>query len=64
MSFLWGKMRTTALETAPQIALRHCSKEVVGGMSIYMISEKGDFSAIKHLLYERFPDSHRKLMSL
>ena len=27
--FIWGKMRIAALETAPQIALRNCSKEVV-----------------------------------
>ena len=31
LSFIWGKMRTVAHETAPQIALRGCSKEVVGG---------------------------------
>ena len=29
MSFIWGKMRTAAREAAPQITLRHCSKEVV-----------------------------------
>ena len=28
--FTWGKMRTAARETAPQIALRDCSKEAVG----------------------------------
>ena len=26
---MWGKMRTAAQETAPQIALRNCSKKVV-----------------------------------
>ena len=31
LSFIWGKMRTVAHEAAPQIALRGCSKEVVGG---------------------------------
>ena len=30
LSFIWGKMRTVAWETAPQIALRDCSKEAVG----------------------------------
>ena len=30
LSFIWGKMRTAAREAAPQIALRDCSKEVVG----------------------------------
>ena len=27
---MWGKMRTAAQELAPQVALRNCSKEVVG----------------------------------
>ena len=30
LSFIWGKMRTAAQETAPQIALRDWFKEVVG----------------------------------
>ena len=30
LSFIWDKMRTAAQETAPQIALRDCSKETVG----------------------------------
>ena len=30
LSFIWGKMRTAAQEAVPQIALRDCSKEVVG----------------------------------
>ena len=29
LSFVWVKMRTAAQETAPQIALRGCSKEAV-----------------------------------
>ena len=36
-SFTWAKMKTAVLETAPQIALRICSKEVVGGRLIYVI---------------------------
>ena len=28
LSFIWGKMRTVAWETAPQIALKNRSKEV------------------------------------
>ena len=32
LSFIWGNMRTAAWETAPQIALRNCSKEIrLGG---------------------------------
>ena len=30
LSFIWGKMRTAALEAASQIALRDCSKAAVG----------------------------------
>ena len=30
LHFIWGKMRTAAQETAPQITLRDCSKEAVG----------------------------------
>ena len=35
LSFIWGKMRTTAQEAAPRIALRDCFKEVVGLLVIY-----------------------------
>ena len=35
LSFIWGKMRTLAWETAFQIALRNCYEEV-GGRSAYM----------------------------
>ena len=34
-------MRTADQETAPQIALRNCSKEAVGKVSIYVILVKG-----------------------
>ena len=30
MRFIWGKMRTADWETAHQIALRNCSREVAG----------------------------------
>ena len=30
LNFIWGKVRTAAQETAAQIALRNCYKEVVG----------------------------------
>ena len=30
LSFIWGKMRTAAQETASQIALRDCSKVAEG----------------------------------
>ena len=40
--FIWGKIRTTAQETASQIALRNCSEDVAGKLSmIYYFREKG-----------------------
>ena len=53
----WGKMRSIARETAFQIALRNCSKEVGGKVSvIYMIvkwSEGGRVCAVKHIFFGR-----------
>ena len=44
LSFIWGKMRTIARETAIQIALRNCSKEVgVRKVSIYVILVKEEY---------------------
>ena len=34
-------MRTAAWETAPQIALRDCSKEAVGKVNVYDVGEGG-----------------------
>ena len=36
-------MRTTAQETAAQIGLRNCSKEIGGTHSIYVILVKGEY---------------------
>ena len=41
--FVGGNMRTVVQETTPQIALRNCSKEVVGTDSIYVILVKGEY---------------------
>ena len=49
LSFIWGKMRTAAQEAAPQIALRDCSKEVVGEGQYIQALVKGEFSANKCL---------------
>ena len=43
LSFIWGKMRTIAQETAFQIALRNCSKEVGGQLRIHVILVKGEY---------------------
>ena len=52
LSFMWGKMRTTAREAALQIALRNCSKEVGGKVNIYVIGE-GGVHAIKHTFLQK-----------
>ena len=62
LSFIWGKMRTAAQETASQRTLRNCSKQTVGEGQ-YVTLVKGEFSAIKHLLYKRFPASREELKS-
>ena len=62
VSFIWGKIRTAARETAPQRALRNCSREVVGGRSTYILV-KEELTAIACLLYNRFYASHEELMS-
>ena len=38
-----GKLRTAAWDTAFQIALINCSKEVGGKVSIYVILLKGEY---------------------
>ena len=43
LSFIWGKMETAALEPAPQIALRNCSKEAGEKPSIYVILVKEEY---------------------
>ena len=43
LCIIWDKMRTIVWETASQIALRNCSKEVRGKVSIYVILVKGEF---------------------
>ena len=52
LSFIWGKMRTIAWETASQITLRNCSKEVAGEVSIYVILVKEDTCNQAHILAE------------
>ena len=43
LSFNGGKVRTTAWESAFQIALRNCSKEVGGKVSMYVILVKKEY---------------------
>ena len=41
LSFIWGKMKTSAQETAPQIALRDASREVVAEGQYIWLAEGG-----------------------
>ena len=53
LSFVWGKMRTMARETAFQIARRNCFEEAEGKVSvIYDFSEGGDKCTQAHILTE------------
>ena len=62
LSFIWGKMRTEAWETAPQIALRNSSTEVGKEGQYIWFWWRGEFSAIK-LIFQRFSASHKELIS-
>ena len=59
LSFIWGKMRTTARETETQIALRNCSKEVGGRSVLSVILVKGVCS-VKHTCGQRLGAGHEK----
>ena len=63
-------MRTTAWETAPQIALRNCSKEVGGKDSIYVILVKGEYMQLSTYFFlqvfvslMKFSANHKELSS-
>ena len=60
--FYWGKVKTAALETAPQIALRDCSKEVVGEGQYVRFWWRGSSVQIRRLLYKGFSASHYELV--
>ena len=55
-------MRSAVWETAPQIALRDCSKEAAGKVNICDFGE-GEVHAIKHLFHKSFSVSQEGLMS-
>ena len=51
-NFIWGKMRTITWETAPQIALRNCSKGATGKAHMYVILVNGaGVIAIEHFFF-------------
>ena len=62
LSLIWGKMRTVAQETAPQIAEKLLSRGSEG-RAICKILMKGEFNAIKRSFHKRIFTSHKELMS-
>ena len=59
MRFIWGKMKISAWEAAPQIALRNYSKEAGVGWSggniiLYVILVKGQYMESNTYLPEGF----------
>ena len=50
-------MRIATWETAPQIAVRNCSKEAGGKVSIYVIFGEGRRHAIKPIFFQKFSTS-------
>ena len=64
LSFIWGKIRTTAQETAFQRALRNCSTEVVGKVSIYVILVKGEhMQSSTYFFLQKVSASHEEQSS-
>ena len=58
LNFIWGKIRTALRDTAPQIALRHCSKRWWGKVV------KGNFMKSRTYLTKSFSAYHEEMMSL
>ena len=63
LSFIWGKNEDYSPGDSTSDNSERLLHRGSGGMSIYKILMKGDFNAIKHLLYKRFSASHEKQMS-
>ena len=61
LSVIWGKMKTTAWETTPQVALRNCSKEV-GGEGQYIWDFGGGGNTCNQARI--FPKASTSLMKL
>ena len=59
--FIGVKMKTSAKEKAPQIALRNFSKEAVGKGQYICDFGEGGISTIKHILSQKVSTSHVKL---
>ena len=63
LSFIWGKMRAITRETLFQLALRNCSKEVGGKVSIYVTLVNGEYVQSNTYFLQKFSASHEEQMS-
>ena len=61
-NFIWGKMRTAAQETAPQMALRNRSKEAGGEGQHVTFGEEGEYMQ-SSTYFPDFYSSHEALAS-
>ena len=59
--FIGGKIRTAAWETAPQVALRNCSKEAAGKDRIYLDFGYERVHEIKLIFFQKVSASRMKL---
>ena len=64
LGFIGGRVRAIARETAFQIALRNCSKEVGGRPSIYVISVKGKYMKSSIYFLQKFSASLLKAAAI
>ena len=57
LCFIWGKMKTVALEIVPQIMLRNCSKEARGKVQYICDFSEGRKYASKHIIFQNVSTS-------
>ena len=63
LSFIWGQSKNCSMGDSTSDSSERLLQRGRGKSKMYKILVKGDFSAIKCLLYKRLSASHRELMS-
>ena len=63
LSFIWGQKKNCSLGDSTSDSFQRLLQRGRGKSKIYKILVKGDFNAIKCLLYKRLSASHEELMS-
>ena len=64
VKFFLRKMRTAVQETAPQIALRNCSREEGEKVSIYVTVVKGEYMELSTYFSRRFCQSKGTVITM